>query len=273
LWVSGALLVSGTLLSNRLTLNDISDFIVPLLPGYMIIGGQNGYPTTIPTSSFVVSGSVGGGVTTSGGPFTQTGSFYSAISDIIITGSLRVSASISAASITASAFSITTPGTPEIASSTDINLNAANVVRITSSSLKLASFTDSQTGSIVAENGALIYNSTKNKLGAYINGRWVEDAGTFPYIGTALVSGSSYTSGSMTVVGPARITGSLFVSASVTSVQMTTSFAFIGDVLTIQPTFVTPQFGTVPTGSIIVSASVDRPKPWMWDGWDWQPFY
>jgi len=119
----------------------------------------------------------------------------------------------------------------------------------------------------------LIYNSTKNKLGAYINGRWVEDAGTFPYIGTALVSGSSYTSGSMTVVGPARITGSLFVSASVTSVQMTTSFAFIGDVLTIQPTFVTPQFGTVPTGSIIVSASVDRPKPWMWDGWDWQPFY
>jgi hypothetical protein len=272
LWASGALTVSGTLSTNRLELADISNLYLPLLPGYMIVGGQNGYPTTIPTSSFIVSGAVST-TSTSGGPFTQTGSFYSAISNIIITGSLVVSQSITATSITASAFAITTPGAPEIASATDINLNAANAVRITSSSLKLASFTNSQTASIVAENGALIYNSSKNKLGVYINGQWVDDAGAFPYVGVAIISGSSYTSGSMTVVGPTRITGSLFVSASITSVQMTTSLAFIADVLTIQPTFVTPQFGTVPTGSIIISASVDRPKPWMWDGWDWQPFY
>jgi cytoskeletal protein CcmA (bactofilin family) len=61
----------------------------------------------------------------------------------------------------------------------------------------------------------------------------------------------------------AEISGSLNVTGSLT----------IDNVLTIVPRTTTPTIGTVPTGSIIVSASIGRPKPWMWDGWDWNPLY
>ena len=67
----------------------------------------------------------------------------------------------------------------------------------------------------------------------------------------------------------AEISGSLNVSGSVN----TTGSLTIDSVLAIVPRNTTPAIGTVPTGSIIVSASVGRPKPWMWDGWDWNPFY
>jgi hypothetical protein len=67
----------------------------------------------------------------------------------------------------------------------------------------------------------------------------------------------------------AEISGSLNVSGSV---NITGSLT-IDSVLAIVPRNTTPAIGTVPTGSIIVSASVGRPKPWMWDGWDWNPFY
>jgi len=55
--------------------------------------------------------------------------------------------------------------------------------------------------------------------------------------------------------------------------QISASYVSISDVLTIEQRYDTPTLGDVPTGSIIVSASVDRPKPWMWDGLDWNPFY
>jgi hypothetical protein len=212
LFVTGTqVTISGSVWAQSLQLPYSWSLILPLQEGFMLAGSPQGYLTAIRTSS--LSG-VGGGAS-SGGPFTQTGSYYSAVSDILISGSVKISGSISA-----SAFAITTPGTPEIASSTDIILNAANSVKIASSSLKLASFTNNQTASVVAENGALIYNSSKNKIGLYANGQWVYDMGLFPYDGRAeitgslLVQGSTLQTGNNTLIGNTTLSGSIEVSGS-----------------------------------------------------------
>jgi hypothetical protein len=63
-------------------------------------------------------------------------------------------------------------GTPEISSETDILLTAADRVEITSSPLKMASFTTAERDAIVAENGDIIYNTTDNKFQGYENGAW-----------------------------------------------------------------------------------------------------
>tara|TARA_R110000868_G_scaffold410989_1_gene701223 strand:- start:43 stop:2736 length:2694 start_codon:yes stop_codon:yes gene_type:complete len=55
--------------------------------------------------------------------------------------------------------------------------------------------------------------------------------------------------------------------------QISSSYVTISDILTIEERYDTPTIGDAPTGSIIVSASVDRPKPWFWDGLDWNPLY
>jgi len=230
--------------------------------------------TAIRTSSLSGVGNAAGG-----GPFTQTGSYYSAVSDILISGSLKVSGSISA-----SAFTITTPGTPEIASSTDIILNAANAVKISSSSLKLASFTNSQTASLVAENGAMIYNSSKNKFGFYAGNEWDYFGQTFPYEGRAVITGSATINGTIKIMGEQTTTGSLIISGSKLNMtgdtQLSGSLILSGSIVSLNtifqivPTNSTTIIGTVPTGSIIISASVtNSPKPFIWDGWGWQPFY
>ena len=71
------------------------------------------------------------------------------------------------------------------------------------------------------------------------------------------------TASANTFYGTQTFSGSINVTSSIT----------IDNVLIIAPRTTTPTIGTVPTGSIIVSASVGRVKPWIWDGWDWNPFY
>jgi hypothetical protein len=86
-----------------------------------------------------------------------------------ITGSVNVTGSISA-----SAFYSNTTGVPEINSPSSLKLTATGgSVQITTSSLRLASFTDAQTSSLTAQNGDLIYNTTSNKFWGYANGAWV----------------------------------------------------------------------------------------------------
>lgn len=63
-------------------------------------------------------------------------------------------------------------GTPEISSETDILLTAANRVEITSSPLRMASFTTAERDAIVAQDGDIIYNTTDNKFQGYENGAW-----------------------------------------------------------------------------------------------------
>ena len=63
-------------------------------------------------------------------------------------------------------------GTPEISSETDILLTAAQRVEITSSPLRMASFTTAERDAIVAQDGDIIYNTTDNKFQGYENGAW-----------------------------------------------------------------------------------------------------
>jgi hypothetical protein len=118
-------------------------------------------------SDGVVISSVGGGGG-SGDGFPYTGSAG-------ISGSLTITNDLSVGGfLTASAFAISSVGTPEIESATNINLTAGNAVVITTSSFRLATFTDAQTGSITAQNGDMIYNSTAHKFMGYASGSWVQ---------------------------------------------------------------------------------------------------
>ena len=76
-------------------------------------------------------------------------------------------------SITASALYTNNAGIPEIASPSTLRLTAVNTVHVTTSSLRLASFSDAQTSSLTATNGDLIYNTTSNKFWGYAGGAWV----------------------------------------------------------------------------------------------------
>ena len=57
------------------------------------------------------------------------------------------------------------------------------------------------------------------------------------------------------------------------TLQISSSYVTISDILTIEERYDTPTLGDAPTGSLIVSASTGRPKPWFWDGLDWNPLY
>jgi hypothetical protein len=76
--------------------------------------------------------------------------------------------------ISASAFNIYATGTPEITSATNLNLTAGSAVIVTQSPMRMATFTDVQTGSLTPANGDMIYNSTTHKFMGYANGTWVQ---------------------------------------------------------------------------------------------------
>jgi hypothetical protein len=65
-------------------------------------------------------------------------------------------------------------GIPEIFSDNEIQLTAGTRVELTSSPIKMASFTTAARDSLIAANGDLIYNSDTNKFQGYENGSWVD---------------------------------------------------------------------------------------------------
>jgi hypothetical protein len=65
-------------------------------------------------------------------------------------------------------------GTPEIFSDNEVLLTAGTRVEISSSPLKMASFTTDQRNLLAAETGDVIYNTTLNKFQGYVNGSWVD---------------------------------------------------------------------------------------------------
>ena len=75
--------------------------------------------------------------------------------------------------IYAKEFISTSVGTPEITSSTTIDLNAASRTRITGGLFRLNKLSSSDIALITAENGDLIYNTDTNKFQGYENGVWV----------------------------------------------------------------------------------------------------
>jgi hypothetical protein len=70
------------------------------------------------------------------------------------------------------AFSSGGVGSSEIVSANNLELTAANAVIVTSSLLRLASFTTTQRNALAAQNGDVIYNTTDNKFQGYENGAW-----------------------------------------------------------------------------------------------------
>ena len=102
-------------------------------------------------------------------------------------------------SVTASSFSVTSPGTPQLYSATNLNLNAGNAVVITSSSLRLASFTSPETASFTPQVGDMYYNTSTNKFMGYILNNWIDFTSGSSVGGGGGAAGTSGTSGTSVV--------------------------------------------------------------------------
>jgi hypothetical protein len=204
--ITGSLISTATITATDLFVANAPNFAIP--EGSIMVGGSGSRSNFISTASLGISGgSAGVSVIDQGLNLTFTEKTKLAFTDDFIvsasgsdgvvissvgggggsgdgfpfTGSAGISGSLSVTNdlsvggfLTASAFAISSVGTPEIASATNINLTAGNAVVITSSSLRLTTFTDAQTGSITAQNGDMIYNSTTHKFMGYASGSWVQ---------------------------------------------------------------------------------------------------
>lgn len=88
-------------------------------------------------------------------------------SDLVVENDVRVSNIVYAES-----FVSNSTGTPQITAATNLDLTAGNAVQITSSVLRLASFTTVERDALAGQNGDIIYNTTDNKFQGYENGAW-----------------------------------------------------------------------------------------------------
>jgi hypothetical protein len=126
-------------------------------------------------------GATGGGGGASIGNFTLGSSTIDTTdsSGIIMTPAVTVSSDLTVENdlvvtntVTADKFISTGTETPEISASANLNLTAGNAVVVTSSPLRLASFTTTERNALAAQNGDIIYNTTDNKFQGYENGAW-----------------------------------------------------------------------------------------------------
>lgn len=97
------------------------------------------------------------------GVFIETGSFFATTNDLQVSGSFRVSGSVAANSF------ISTDGTgqPTLSSNSNLILSASDAVIIRNALLRPGRFTDSETGSLAAIDGDILFNTSSYKLQFY----------------------------------------------------------------------------------------------------------
>ena len=96
-------------------------------------------------------------------------------SDAEVDGNLQVDGALNVnGTLTANSFNSAGTGVPTIDSASSIELKAQDQVRISSSPLRMASFTTTQRDALTSANGDMIYNTSTGKFQGYAAGNWVD---------------------------------------------------------------------------------------------------
>ena len=153
-------------------------------------------------------------------------------SDLTVENNLTVSNTV-----TAAAFISQSAGTPEVRSATNLDLYAANAVRIQNGTLTLFNATSTARDALSAVKGDVIYNSTVNRTQVYTGASWVNNALStdIPTNTNQLTNGAAFaTLASPTFTGTVSGVSSTMVGlGNVTNESKTTMFTdpnFTGNV-------------------------------------------
>jgi hypothetical protein len=122
-----------------------------------------------------------------------------------VSGSLFISGSVTADNFNISDQAV---GTPALYSSTNLNLSASNAVVVTSSPLRVASFTDAQTGSFTPQTGDIIYNTTRKAYTVYSGSAWND------LVTEASLPSNKYSVSTVTTTTTASLYNLMLVSSS-----------------------------------------------------------
>jgi len=225
-------------------------------------GGLN-----VVSGSIYVNGvAIGAGGSSAGGIFIATGSIYNTTNNVGITGSLVVSGSI-----TASAITVTSPGSPELYSANNLYLNASNTVVISSSSLRLANFQNAATSAFSPQVGDIYYNTDRNKFMGYIGSSWIDfTSGSMTPPNSLALSGSK-SNGILTYdSSTTAISQNLVSFDATTAVLQVTGSTHLTNILKLEAIHPLP---TGQMGMFAVSSSGATVKPYFYDGSAWNALY